>query len=94
MASESTSLQQSQHLAPSSKVNFKCEDGIIAFNNAIALREHPNKMYQPMLSFLSNCCINKALTLQPFAMYVEYLQEFWYATEVEEETKTITFLLS
>ncbi|GJZ55956.1 hypothetical protein Tco_0611149 [Tanacetum coccineum] len=44
MASESTSLQQSQHLAPSSKVNFKCEDGIIAFNNAIALREHPNKM--------------------------------------------------
>ncbi|GJS59218.1 hypothetical protein Tco_0654002 [Tanacetum coccineum] len=27
-------------------------------------------------------------------MYVEYLKEFWYTIEVEEETKTITFLLS
>ncbi|GKD83289.1 hypothetical protein Tco_1350128 [Tanacetum coccineum] len=27
-------------------------------------------------------------------MYMEYLKEFWYTTEVEEETKTITFLLS
>ncbi|GKC92607.1 hypothetical protein Tco_1158049, partial [Tanacetum coccineum] len=27
-------------------------------------------------------------------MYVEYLKEFWYIAEVEEETKTITFLLS
>ncbi|GJS75939.1 hypothetical protein Tco_0725820 [Tanacetum coccineum] len=27
-------------------------------------------------------------------MYVEYLKEFWYTTEVEEETKTITFSLS
>ncbi|GJY76303.1 hypothetical protein Tco_0481419 [Tanacetum coccineum] len=27
-------------------------------------------------------------------MYVEYLKEFWYTAEVEEETKTITFLLS
>ncbi|GJS11971.1 hypothetical protein Tco_0368767 [Tanacetum coccineum] len=27
-------------------------------------------------------------------MYVEYLKEFWVTTEVEEETKTITFLLS
>ncbi|GJU06131.1 hypothetical protein Tco_1122561 [Tanacetum coccineum] len=26
-------------------------------------------------------------------MYVEYLKEFWYTTEVEEETKTITFSL-
>nr|GEX60700.1 hypothetical protein [Tanacetum cinerariifolium] len=36
----------------------------------------------------------RALTLQPTAMYVEYLKEFWYTSEVEEETKTITFLLS
>ncbi|GKA98431.1 hypothetical protein Tco_0826368 [Tanacetum coccineum] len=36
----------------------------------------------------------RALTLQPIAMYVEYLKEFWYTLEVEEETKTITFLLS
>nr|GEX49310.1 hypothetical protein [Tanacetum cinerariifolium] len=36
----------------------------------------------------------RALTLQPSAMFVEYLKEFWYTSEVEEETKTITFLLS
>nr|GEW73153.1 retrovirus-related Pol polyprotein from transposon TNT 1-94 [Tanacetum cinerariifolium] len=36
----------------------------------------------------------EALTLQPDVMYVEYLKEFWYTAEVEEETKTITFLLS
>nr|GEU78568.1 retrovirus-related Pol polyprotein from transposon TNT 1-94 [Tanacetum cinerariifolium] len=75
-------------------VNFKCGDGIIAFNNAIALLEHSNELYQPMLSFLLSCCINKALTLQPSTMYVEYLQEFWYTIEVEEETNTITFSLS
>ncbi|GJT87738.1 hypothetical protein Tco_1069455 [Tanacetum coccineum] len=38
MASESTSSQQSSHLSPSSKVNFKYEDGIIAFNNAETVR--------------------------------------------------------
>nr|GEV36261.1 retrovirus-related Pol polyprotein from transposon TNT 1-94 [Tanacetum cinerariifolium] len=36
----------------------------------------------------------RALTLQATAMYVEYLKELWYTSEVEEETKTITFLLS
>ncbi|GKE76319.1 hypothetical protein Tco_1542439 [Tanacetum coccineum] len=94
MALESTSSQQSQQLPPSSKVKFRCKEGIIAFNNVVALLEHPNELYRPMLSFLLNCCINKALTLQPSEMYVEYLKEFWYSAEVEEETKTITFLLS
>ncbi|GJZ59360.1 hypothetical protein Tco_0615176 [Tanacetum coccineum] len=94
MTSESTSSQQSQQLIPSSKVNFRCADSIIGFNNAIALLEHTNGLYRPMLSFISNYCINRALTLQPTAMYVEYLKEFWYTTEVEEETKTITFSLS
>ncbi|GKF34606.1 hypothetical protein Tco_0107806 [Tanacetum coccineum] len=97
MASESTSSQQSQQsqqLIPSSKVNFRCTDSIIGFNNAVALLEHSNELFRPMLSFLSNCCINRALTLQPTAMYVEYLKEFWYTAEVEEDTKTITFLLS
>ncbi|GKB89221.1 retrovirus-related pol polyprotein from transposon TNT 1-94 [Tanacetum coccineum] len=69
---ESSSFQQSHQLLPSSKVNFRCEEGIIAFSNAIALLEHLNELYRPMLSFLSNYCINKALTLQPSAMYVEY----------------------
>ncbi|GJY68433.1 hypothetical protein Tco_0471415 [Tanacetum coccineum] len=27
-------------------------------------------------------------------MYMEYLKEFWYTAKVEEETKTITFLVS
>ncbi|GKC86894.1 hypothetical protein Tco_1147543 [Tanacetum coccineum] len=94
MASESTSSQQSQQLIPSSKVNFRCTDSIIAFNNVVALLEHSNESYRPILSFLSNYCINKALTLQPLAMYMEYLKEFWYTAEVEEETKTITILLS
>ncbi|GJT08721.1 hypothetical protein Tco_0843183 [Tanacetum coccineum] len=94
MDSESTSSQQSQKLPPSSKVNFKCEDGIISFNNAVALLEHLNEFYRPMLSFLSNCCISKALTLQPSVIYVEYLKEFWYTAKVDEATKTITFSLS
>ncbi|GJW77947.1 retrovirus-related pol polyprotein from transposon TNT 1-94 [Tanacetum coccineum] len=72
----------------------KCEDGIIAFNNAVALLEHTNDLYHPMLSFLSNCCISTALTIQPSAIYVEYLKEFWYIAKVDEATKTITFSLS
>nr|GEV90094.1 retrovirus-related Pol polyprotein from transposon TNT 1-94 [Tanacetum cinerariifolium] len=38
--------------------------------------------------------IFRALTLQPTAMYMEYLKEFWYTADIKEETKTITFLLS
>ncbi|GKC45142.1 hypothetical protein Tco_1062864, partial [Tanacetum coccineum] len=72
----------------------ECTESIIGFNNAVALLEHSNGSFRPMLSFLFNYCINKALTLKPTAMYVEYLKEFWYTTEVEEETKTIIFLLS
>nr|GEU91765.1 leucine-rich repeat protein [Tanacetum cinerariifolium] len=94
MSSKSTSSQQSFQLSPSSKVNFKCEDGIIAFNNAVTLIEHTNDLYHPMLSFLSNCCIGTALTIQPSAIYVQYLKEFWYTAKVYEATKTITFLLS
>nr|GEV63063.1 retrovirus-related Pol polyprotein from transposon TNT 1-94 [Tanacetum cinerariifolium] len=76
------------------QVNFKCTDSIIGFNNAVTLVEHTNELYRPMLRFLLNCYISRALTLQPTAMYVEYLKEFWYTTEIEVETKTITFLLS
>ncbi|GKA26796.1 hypothetical protein Tco_0712905 [Tanacetum coccineum] len=94
MASESTSSQQSSHLSPSSKVKFKCEDGIIAFNNAVALLEHTNDLYYHMLGFLSNCCISNTLTIQPSTIYVEYIREFWYTAKVDEATKTITFSLS
>ncbi|GJU90101.1 hypothetical protein Tco_1302524 [Tanacetum coccineum] len=93
MASESTSSQQSQ-IIPSSKVNFRCTDSIIGFNNVVTLLEHSNESFRPMLSFFSNCCINRALSLQPSVMYVEYLKEFWYTAKVEEETRTITFLIS
>nr|GEX19534.1 hypothetical protein [Tanacetum cinerariifolium] len=72
----------------------KCEDGIISFNNAVALLEDTNDLYYLMLSFLSKCCIDIALTIQPSAIYVEYLREFWYTLEVDETAKTITFLLS
>ncbi|GJT21637.1 retrovirus-related pol polyprotein from transposon TNT 1-94 [Tanacetum coccineum] len=60
----------------------------------VALLEHTDDLYHPMLSFLSICCIGTALTIQPFAIYVEYLTESWYTAEVEETTKTITFSLS
>ncbi|GJS54706.1 hypothetical protein Tco_0628068 [Tanacetum coccineum] len=75
-------------------IDIRYKESIIGFNNAIALLEHSNVLYRPMLLFILNCCINQALTLQPSAMYVEYLKEFWYTTKVEEETKTITFSLS
>ncbi|GJX25801.1 hypothetical protein Tco_0232097 [Tanacetum coccineum] len=45
MASESTSLQQSQQPPPSSKVKFRCEEGIITFNNVVALLEQPNESF-------------------------------------------------
>nr|GEW70898.1 uncharacterized mitochondrial protein AtMg00810-like [Tanacetum cinerariifolium] len=48
----------------------------------------------PMLHSRTKHIDIMALTLQPTAMYVEYLKEFWYTAEVKEETKTITFLLS
>ena len=93
MAAESSSSEHTT-ITQSSKVNFKCREGVIALNNAVALLEHPNTLFTPMLSFLSNCCISKALTIRPSAMYVEYLKEFWYSAEVDDTTKSVTFHLS
>ncbi|GJU72069.1 hypothetical protein Tco_1263474 [Tanacetum coccineum] len=81
MASESTSSQQSQQLTPSSKVNFKCEDGIITFNNAVALLEHPNELYRPMLNFLSNYCINEAT--KPITFSLSWCDKFLIFTQDE-----------
>ncbi|GJT10340.1 hypothetical protein Tco_0857382 [Tanacetum coccineum] len=50
MTSESTSSKQSQQIIPSSKVNFRCTYSIIGFNNAVALLEHSNELFQPMLT--------------------------------------------
>ncbi|GJS67650.1 hypothetical protein Tco_0682214 [Tanacetum coccineum] len=80
-------------LTPSSKVKFQHHERIIAYNNAVALLEHHDTLFKPMLSFLSNCSICTALTKEPSAMYVEYLKEFWYTTEVDDTTKDISFSL-
>ncbi|GKB01472.1 hypothetical protein Tco_0829516 [Tanacetum coccineum] len=71
MSSESTSSQTPQCLLlPSSKVKFEHHKSIIAYNNAVALLEHHDPLYRPMLNFLSNCSISDALTKEPSAMYV------------------------
>ncbi|GJX98739.1 hypothetical protein Tco_0355758 [Tanacetum coccineum] len=79
MASESPSQQQPKQITPTTNVNFECEDGIIAFNNGIALLESKIPLYQPMLQFLSNCCISTALTKQPSAYYSKYLRGILYS---------------
>ncbi|GJS16147.1 retrovirus-related pol polyprotein from transposon TNT 1-94 [Tanacetum coccineum] len=52
-----------------------------------------SKLKDKHSQYLIQDSLKRALTLQPTAMCVEYLKEFWYTSEVEEETKTITFLL-
>ncbi|GJY44112.1 hypothetical protein Tco_0432325 [Tanacetum coccineum] len=94
MASASSSEQQPKKLTPASNVNFECEDGIINFNNGIALLECKNSLLHLMLQFLSNSCVSAALTKQPSAYYSKYLREFWYTAEEDSITNTITFTLS
>nr|GEW13848.1 retrovirus-related Pol polyprotein from transposon TNT 1-94 [Tanacetum cinerariifolium] len=76
------------------KVQFQHHRNIIAYNNAVVLLEHHDPLYHLMLSFLSNCSINTALTKEPSAMYVEYLKDFWYIAEVNDAAKDISFSLS
>ncbi|GKA35237.1 hypothetical protein Tco_0721728 [Tanacetum coccineum] len=92
MASESSTQQQPQPLKAASNVQFKCEDAKIAFNNSVALLSSKIPLYKNMLLFLSHCCISKALTIQPSAIYTEYLREFWYTAEVEDDTITFSLL--
>ncbi|GKB70658.1 hypothetical protein Tco_0932070 [Tanacetum coccineum] len=92
MALESSS-QQPKQITPASNVNLECDKGIIDFSNGIALLEHPNSLYLPMLLFLSNCYISIALAKEPLAYYYEYLREFWYSAKVDS-TNTITFTFS
>ncbi|GJU03676.1 hypothetical protein Tco_1114014 [Tanacetum coccineum] len=95
MSSESTSSGTPRCLlTPSSKVKFQHHESNIAYNNAVALLEHHETLFQPMLSFLSNYSICIALTKEPSAMYVEYLKDFWYTAEVDDTTKDISFSLS
>ncbi|GJV42517.1 hypothetical protein Tco_1420957 [Tanacetum coccineum] len=95
MSSESTSSQPPQCIfSPSSKFKFQHHESIIAYNKVVALLEHHEPLFQPMLSFLSNCSICTALTKEPSAMYVEYLKDFWYTVKVDDATKDISFSLS
>ncbi|GJX47461.1 retrovirus-related pol polyprotein from transposon TNT 1-94 [Tanacetum coccineum] len=66
------------------KVLILCDNtsAIVIFNNPV------------LHSRTKHIDISNALTIQPSAIYVEYLKEFWYTAEVDEATKTITFLLS
>ncbi|GJU88980.1 hypothetical protein Tco_1301403 [Tanacetum coccineum] len=58
MSSESTSSRTPRCLlTPSSKVKFQHHKSNVAYNNAIALLEYHEPLFQPMLSFLSNCSI-------------------------------------
>ncbi|GKA27943.1 hypothetical protein Tco_0714111 [Tanacetum coccineum] len=81
MASESSLQQQPKQLTHALNVNFECEDGIVSFNNGIALLEFKEPLYHPMLQFLSNSCISTALVKQPLAYYSKYLREFWYTAK-------------
>ncbi|GKC66624.1 hypothetical protein Tco_1099222 [Tanacetum coccineum] len=95
MSSKSTSLGTPRCLlTPSSNVKFQHHESNIAYNNDVALLEHHEPLFQPMLSFLSNCSICIALTKEPSAMYVDYLKDFWYTVEVNDITKNISFSLS
>ncbi|GJU47070.1 hypothetical protein Tco_1204336 [Tanacetum coccineum] len=95
MSSESTSSGTPRCLlTPSSKVKFQHHESIIAYNNVVALLEHHEPLFKPMLSFLSNCSICTALTKEPSAMYIEHLKDFWYTAEVDDATKDISFSLS
>ncbi|GKD04839.1 hypothetical protein Tco_1179813 [Tanacetum coccineum] len=85
-----SSQQQPKQLTPASKVHFECEDGIINFNNGIALLESKISLYHPMLQFLSNSCISTALTKQPSVYYSKYLREFWYTTKRSENFVPLT----
>ncbi|GJW42783.1 hypothetical protein Tco_0071582 [Tanacetum coccineum] len=77
MSSKSTSSQTPQCLLiPFSKVKFQHHENIIAYDNAVALLEHHEPLFKPMLSFLSNDSICTALTKEPSAMYIEYIKHF------------------
>ncbi|GJY81463.1 hypothetical protein Tco_0494214 [Tanacetum coccineum] len=91
MASESTSQSLPKSLTRLTNIHFELADGHITFNNSVSLLESKFPEHQDMLKFLSNCCILKALIIQPSVIYNKYLRDFWYSTKVVH--KSITFSL-
>ncbi|GKE75060.1 hypothetical protein Tco_1537101, partial [Tanacetum coccineum] len=62
----------------------------ISFNNNVALLESKYPEYKDMLQFLSHCCISKALVIQPSTVYNKYLRDFWFFTEVVDNTISLS----
>ncbi|GKE81296.1 hypothetical protein Tco_1551296, partial [Tanacetum coccineum] len=93
-SSQESSSQQTeqQNQQATSNFQFECEDVNFAFNNGVALLESKFPLYKDMLLFLSNSCISKALTIQPFASYTKYLRELWYTVEVTGDSITFSLL--
>ncbi|GJV86463.1 hypothetical protein Tco_1530401 [Tanacetum coccineum] len=94
MASASSSQNKPKHLILAANVPFQVEDVVIKFNNEVALLKTSVEGYEPMLEFLRKCRISVALTKQPSVYYAKFLREFWYTTEADMQTKSITFTLS
>ncbi|GJZ76651.1 hypothetical protein Tco_0641323, partial [Tanacetum coccineum] len=92
MASESLSQPLPKTLTHPSNFRFELEDGNIAFNNSVALLEYKYPEYKDMLRFISYSCISKELVIQPLVVYNKYLRDFWYSTEVVENTITFSLL--
>ncbi|GJS65390.1 retrovirus-related pol polyprotein from transposon TNT 1-94 [Tanacetum coccineum] len=51
-------------------------------------------MFQLEAEYVAGQFIYTALTKEPSAMYIEYLKNFWFTTEVDDTTKDISFSLS
>ncbi|GJT44018.1 retrovirus-related pol polyprotein from transposon TNT 1-94 [Tanacetum coccineum] len=58
--------------------------------SAIAISNNP--VLHSRTKHIDISCISKALTIQPSAMYTEYLKDFWYSAKVKDNA--ITFSLS
>ncbi|GJR79413.1 hypothetical protein Tco_0150198 [Tanacetum coccineum] len=75
-----------------SQVNFEFCGLQIKSNNQVA-NLSPKKIdgYNPIINFIKKCCISEAFVRRPAAMYGLYLNEYWYTTKYNDETKVISF---
>nr|GEV56489.1 retrovirus-related Pol polyprotein from transposon TNT 1-94 [Tanacetum cinerariifolium] len=64
------------------------------FNNGVALLESEDSSYKRLFDFLKKSVVFVALSKEPSAYYFQYLREFWFTTEADTSTNTITFSLS
>lgn len=85
-----------EHIISNKPTNvlFTPNELVINKNNPIAnlVDGVPGSRYDVMKTFLQTHRINRALTLNPEKIYLEYLCEFWYSAKVHPDN-TITFTL-